>query len=329
MIKNDQNKDKNILSNEFKIMSTALKKQKEASGLVDGDYFKTGFIGSSWLKRYLDSPEHFFKMRPKDQTRAMIVGTALHERVLEPIKFKEHFGLNPFNGSTKDGKSRKAELIAAGKISLNQKEWNSVQGMYEAIHRHPKMKDILEMDIVIEEGHWMTDPESGLVIQVKPDIRFISPKSGRLCIVDLKKTQDASKEGFKKACRDYNYELSEALYKRVMKARFPDLDHGSFFFCMVEESFPHKVGLYDLGQFEGKYPEEWEYENITDIVDEWISNSLIEISRYCESGQGTLPGYRKDGTFVPGDFKVQGVDAMVETLPLPGYIMNKYNFKNL
>lgn len=65
---------------------------KVVSDLPMGDYLSHEYLGSSSLKKILESPADFIAaMKQREETKAMALGTAIHTAVLEPKEFLNRY----------------------------------------------------------------------------------------------------------------------------------------------------------------------------------------------------------------------------------------------
>jgi exodeoxyribonuclease VIII len=96
--------------------------------------------------------------------------------------------------------------------------------------------------------YWI-DQETGVLCRIRPD--WWVPERG--FIMDVKTTEDASPEGFRKSIANYNYEMQDAYYTDGIHAATGQ-PLRAFFFLAVEKGArgvdgqPLGVGLYLLDQ---------------------------------------------------------------------------------
>jgi exodeoxyribonuclease VIII len=88
-----------------------------------------------------------------------------------------------------------------------------------------------------EFSAYAEDPETGVLVRARAD--FMSD-SGWL--VDLKKCQDASDEGCRKAIENYGYWQQDPFYLDTFALAGGEAPRG-FVFVFVEEEFPHAVNV--------------------------------------------------------------------------------------
>jgi len=243
----------------------------------DYAYRKAEGVSQSELKEVLRSPAHWLarygpEAEPTFPTAAMIMGTALHCRVLEPELFDESF----VDRSSKDKELTVAELKAAledegiefkktakkpeleallypdGKpvdkrTSLAGEDYQAVCGMADAIRAHevagtwfdPNRKGYRKAN----EVSLYVDDLNGTKVKGRLD-RLEKTKNGWM-ILDLKTTDDASPQGFQKKAFNLGYDIQAAFYSdlvaRVMGCPAESVE---FMFLAIERKRPHCIGLY-------------------------------------------------------------------------------------
>jgi len=173
------------------------------------------------------------------RTDAMIFGSAFHQYILEEPTFWENFVVAPdYDGRTIEGKKIKAELeIAAadGKDIIRYADFDTIKGMKAAILEHPMAKNILHRSE--NEGAYTANLE-GVKCKSKLDLE----NKGHF--FDIKTTDDASPEGFKKSIGKYNYHRQAAFYGDIAASN--GVPFLSFNFVAIEKKPPYLIGVYTL-----------------------------------------------------------------------------------
>lgn len=153
----------------------------------------------SSLKHIARSPLHYWDavQLDRDDTLAMRLGRGTHAMVLgEPVI--------RWDGKTRNGKAWEAfKARHADKEILNRSEWAKSEGVANAIRRHPIAAPLLLEGTILEqtiEWEWL-----GRKCTSRPDSR-----RGSAMVVDLKTTQCAEPEKFKRDAtyRGYNAQLA-------------------------------------------------------------------------------------------------------------------------
>lgn len=197
-------------------------------------------VSTSGLKEILRSPGHYqayLAGSNRKETAAMFMGTAVHSRLLEPHLFAEDYVISPVSDKrSKDWKE--FEIANANKKILTPDQSAVIEGISHSVSQHISASSLLRAGLVEHTIVWM-DQETGIWIKVRPDCLCID--FGGMC-VDVKKTVDASKAAFARACVNYDYDVQVAVYLEGLRVVFQrDFD---FMFLCAEEAFPHGCALY-------------------------------------------------------------------------------------
>lgn len=156
------------------------------------EYLSHPGISSSDIRRFLKSPAHFECRGLKRVTPAMLVGSATHAMV-EGI-FGDAFAVQPdgLDRRTKDGKLAYAQfqLECAGKDILTQEQYESACGMANSALNLLKSRF---GDAPMENEPSLFWTEEGLQCKARPDLIVDGMEP---CVIELKTTTDASREGF-------------------------------------------------------------------------------------------------------------------------------------
>lgn len=199
----------------FPVLNLADLHALEASNSLSGfalvgheDYHAGPGISSTFIKDILRSPAHA-KQAQKDRktTPAMEFGTALHMAILEPHLFDKTAVVRPeFSGKGSVAARAAWDEENACKTILTPDDMRNIDGMRNAAARSRTM-DWLLADAVHEVAGYWTDPKTGLLLKVKPDIW-----RGGDVIGDIKTTDDARPEHFIRSIVKYGYHISGAHY---------------------------------------------------------------------------------------------------------------------
>lgn len=188
----------------------------------------------------------------KESTAAQKIGTALHSLVLEPDDFAARYVLAPkFDRRTKAGKEAAAAFEAehAGKITVDPDDWVQLHAMRDAVMAHPGARHLLTSGQGFAElSVYWTDEATGELCRCRPDWWRADG-----ILVDLKTTEDASKEGFRQSVVKWGYHVQAPYYLDGTEAahRAGHAPEGfqhptAFAFIAVEKKPPHLVAVYDL-----------------------------------------------------------------------------------
>lgn len=210
----------------------------------NAEYHRHRAIGKSHLDAVARSPLHYWaryvdpSRKPEAPTPAMVLGSALHSRVLEPEKFPGEYVRAPdVDRRTKDGKAAWAELEASGATVLSAADWSLCSGMADAVRSHLAADRLLSRAGGAELSLFWTDQRTGLECKCRPD--YLTDDGW---IVDLKTTEDASPSGFAKSALNFRYHVQAAWYLRGV--RQSGGEPRGFVFIAVEKKPPHAVAVY-------------------------------------------------------------------------------------
>lgn len=210
--------------------------------MPNAEYHASPALSSSGLKHLAKSPAHYLEYRnnPIVPTAAMVLGSAFHSALLEEGFARGEILLAP--GTTRSTNIYKDFAKAnPGKIILLEDEFLRVEGMVEAVDRHPVASQLLK-DGVAESSIFWTDPETGVQCKCRPD--FLR-NDGR--IIDVKSTRDASEDAFQRSIMQFKYHWQSAWYlEGVGTAR--NLKVEDFIHIAVESEAPYGVGIFVLDE---------------------------------------------------------------------------------
>jgi len=123
--------------------------------LTNAEYHARPEVSKSGLDQIRRSPLHYWNryLNPdriiEPPTLAMVIGSALHARVLEPHLYDDEYMAAPegIDRRTKEGKLRWAdfEAEADGKTVLKAEDAAQIEAMAKAVHAHPAARTILRL----------------------------------------------------------------------------------------------------------------------------------------------------------------------------------------
>lgn len=278
---------------------------------------KKEYISASGLKLIKQSPLHFIEQEKQDSD-ALIFGSAYHTYILEPELFdKEFFVFDETHildvlkgeGSQKPRGTNKYKewyenqmKLAEDKTMIELPMFNHIEKMSNRLKRHRYVNSLLsngeaEMSIYCDV-EIMTGQK--IKIKIRPDYM----KQQKRIISDLKTTSDASIYGFPRNAAEYDYHLQASLYSDIM-AHIEGKELGwNFFFIAQEKTKPYAFNIFEASpQFlsQGRY----EYEQ------------LLMLYAFCLENN-TWPGYQ---CYTENKFGVN-------ELSLPAYAIKELNWFN-
>jgi exodeoxyribonuclease VIII len=201
------------------------------------EYLAAKQINASALKLIASrAPAHYLASlsKPKEETQAMKIGSAIHCAVLEPNFFDERHIIIPdgVDGRTKEGKSIISEAKQSGKVILTKSEFDSCNEVAAAVSSNKGIGNALKKG----------DSELSIFTDDRK-CRLDHYNSGN--IFDLKTCNDASPKGFSRQIHNFGYHIQAAWYMDTCK--MAGLEADGFIFIAVEKELPYAIGLYELG----------------------------------------------------------------------------------
>ncbi len=202
-------------------------------------------LNFSLAKHLLRSPAHFraAQAAQEPETKAMLLGTILHGMVLEDKPISDFAAVRPdgLNLTTKAGKAWKESNPGP---EITHDEWCDLLEMKMAIERH---------DCAIEALHACREREvelyatmRGAECKAKPDA-IGTGWDGAPLILDLKTTDNASPEAFRKTIIQRNYEMQASWYCDLAAIALGWENEPRFAWIAVEKSPPYAVAVYECG----------------------------------------------------------------------------------
>lgn len=203
------------------------------------EYDAIDALNYTGMKELLKSPLHYqqwLKNRQnKEDTKALRIGKMTHEAILQPDLFQRYKSLPDCDRRTKEGKElwlHFIESLKPNEIAVAQDEYELSLSMSDAVHQALEQKGIQ----FSETEQIKTAEFSG--VNFKCLVDAIGTDG---VIYDIKTTDDASLQGFKRTALSYKYYLQAFLYKSIAGL-------NDFVFVVVEKEPPHAVAFYRLGQ---------------------------------------------------------------------------------
>jgi hypothetical protein len=191
---------------------------------------------------------HYEQTHPTEQTAAMALGQAFHHATLEIDTWMSDYAKAPkVDRRTKDGKEQWAafQLASLRKTVLSAEDHDLVEEMQGAVHTHTLAAAMLKEPGMTEVSVVWEDDATGLLCKARID--RLTKWDGWTHAIDLKSCQDASPDGFAKACGNYDYHMQAAWYLEGLAAHDPR--ERKFSFIAVEKSPPHAVAVYELEEW--------------------------------------------------------------------------------
>lgn len=206
-------------------------------------------VSSSALKTLIKrSPAHARAEldEPKRETPALLLGRAVHTRVLEPGTFANRYAIEP----TKWDRRRKAdkeeaavfESKHAGKTIISQADGELVERIAEAVEVHPIARHAVRGGQAELSGYF-EDLDTGIRCRIRPD--YLRTADG--IMTDLKTAADAGPDAFQRAIHTFGYHIQAAMYSAGFETITGE-PLQDFLFVTVEKASPFAVAVYRLDE---------------------------------------------------------------------------------
>lgn len=235
--------------------------------IPDADYRAWDGLSNSALTQLIEwSPYHldYWRRNPPPKTDALVIGSALHCRVLRPKDFDAEFVIAEQCGAqlAKGGQCRNSGIIrsgggwvcgvhgrglspddASGIEVITEDQASSIEAMSEAIMRHPAANQIVTDSEGWNEVSIRWDREThGKPLACKARLDGIRPSWN--AVIDIKTTDCARKIDFTKSIGEFGYHRQGAYYIEGLKAAgfAGPMDH--FVLIAVEKKPPYGVATY-------------------------------------------------------------------------------------
>jgi len=216
------------------------------------DYHAGEGFSRSKLIHFNKSPLHFYHEaygNAKKQKLVDIVkkanplefGNALHTYVLERDSFFDRYiPMIKVNRTTTAGKEAYKAFLdkADGKQIICEDALMELQAMGESIESHVEAKALIS-DAEYEKSLFWTDPDTGILCKVRPDIWHNN------FICDLKTTASGSFRDFQKSVYTYSYHIQAGMIQEALK-HVLGVEMDNFIFVAVEKEAPYAVAVYRL-----------------------------------------------------------------------------------
>lgn len=206
------------------------------------EYLAIGAINWSSLKLYAKSPAHYRENadNPREQTVAMVLGSAVHCLCLEPMLFEQQYAVAPeVDRRTKAGKEQWASFEAEhrSKNILTAEQSALAHGIAASV-LDGKTGNLLGLCDEREITLTWEDPITGL--QCKARLDAVDMVNG--LAVDIKTTEDASPQSFSRTVYNYLYHGQAAFYLEGLRQN--GFMISRFIFLVVEKKPPFAKALY-------------------------------------------------------------------------------------
>lgn len=214
-------------------------------GMPFADYLKAPAVSNSALKLLRKSPAHLAAGRdPNEKDRPSLRrGSLLHTLTLEPQLMADRYRVKPdgMSFATKEGKAWRDETPAGVDI-VTQDEARAANRQAKHLREVPEIGALLGAGQAEVSFFWH-DEQTGLLCKGRAD--WVHRTGSGVILLDLKTSEDASPDGFPKACARYGYHMQAAWYADGWTAATGEPVLG-FVFGAVESGWPHVAAAYML-----------------------------------------------------------------------------------
>lgn len=216
--------------------------------MTDKEYSQLPGIRRSDLWRMAQSPAHFkyYVENPQPETPALTFGSALHELVLTPKTFRDHYAVMPaIDRRTKDGRVQYETFLqyeAKGRTVITQEDFDVMHQMHVALVQNKFAAELLFSDDSFDHEHaftW-TDRQTGEACKIKVDA--LAMYQGKPYIVDYKTTASCADGSFERSIRKYGYKLQVGMYTEGIW--YDKQEEFGFIFVAQEKTPPYAVRCY-------------------------------------------------------------------------------------
>lgn len=212
-------------------------------------------ISRSMLMDFMRSPHHYFwnhevNDKPKkEETDAMIFGSAFHTMVLEWPEFWNRYAVEPEKVLLKDVgrekyeyfKSQCEEIEKGNKIRLSADTFKKLNEMKVSLYTNDKISNLL-IGGINESSYFWKDEHTGFLLKCRPDILHEN------MIIDLKTCADASPKGFQSSMIMGGYHIQGAMIRDGVRA-ITGTDIPNFICIAIEKTYPYTTGIYIIDEY--------------------------------------------------------------------------------
>jgi hypothetical protein len=192
--------------------------------------------------------------KPREETPAMMIGTAIHAAVLEPDKFAADYVVLPDDRPRRptsiqlNAKKPSDETLAAidwwdrfteantGRVVITGEDYAACQAIAAQVRTHPAARALFRDGKAEQSAFWI-DPETKVLCKARPD--WMMPGA----ILDVKSTENASLSAFQRSVVSWRYHVQAAWYLDGL-AQATGERVEAFIFCCFEKKPPYAAAFY-------------------------------------------------------------------------------------
>lgn len=267
------------------------------------DYHARPEFSSSQLKDMLRSAAHFHshnivKEHEREVKKHLDFGTLAHTLFLEPELFETEFAILPEDAPRRPteamlkAKNPSPETLGkiawwenfdannAGKTLVTAEQMAGAKRIVENLQSLSMYAEMQNNYGMAEASIFFTDPAFDLELRIRPDWH-IAPCSRfpNGLIIDVKTANDARFTAFSKACGNYAYDLSAAMYREGFQQYYRTSEKPAFIFIVGENDAPFVAKQYKASELflsvgETRYNKAKELLAESLLINEWDGYSL-------------------------------------------------------
>lgn len=220
-----------------------------------GEYRDIDALNASTIQDFLISPRrgaYGLQCESGEPTKAMLFGTALHARILEPEDYAARAMQTELGPGAEVG-HRKLQEEHPDAIILRAGWGDDIEAIARELEHHPRASDILrekeaQKEITIVWSERMKFDGEVYELPCKARLDFYSP--AKRCVFDLKKVRQdgGEQDAFSKAIWNNGYYVQAAWYARAtQKAGLCDKRPAYGWIC-VEETPPYEIDIFQASE---------------------------------------------------------------------------------
>lgn len=220
-----------------------------------GEYRDIDALNASTIQDFLVSPKrgaYGLQCESGDPTKAMLFGTALHARILEPEDFAKRAMKTELGPGAEVG-HRKLQEEHPDAIILRAGWDIDIETIARELEHHPRASEILrekeaKKEITIVWTERVKYEGEVYELPCKARLDFYSP--AKRCVFDLKKVRSngGDQDAFSKAIWDNRYFVQAAWYARAAQRAGLCGERPAFGWICADETPPHEIDIYQASE---------------------------------------------------------------------------------
>lgn len=273
------------------------------ANMSNEEYHARPEYSSSQLKDLLRSAAHFYsfniaKEHEKESKKHLDFGTLAHALFLEPEVFADEFSVLPADApkppteTMRNAKNPSADSIArvewwdaweaenGQKITISEEQLAGANRIVQNLQSLSMYGVMMNNAGMAEASIFFTDPIYDLQLRVRPDYHIIPcDRFPNGLIIDVKTANDARHFAFSKACGNFAYDLSAAMYREGFQQYYQTEDKPDFIYMVAENDAPFVAKQYKAADLflsvgEKRYREAKELLAESKLMNQWQGYSL-------------------------------------------------------